>query len=218
MVNTDTQRTRGNRRKVLAVLAGGLVLGVGAAAVLAAWNDSEFATGTFTAGSFNLQGSVAGDVDANYSDHNVDTGGTAATLAFTLPTGLVGNMSPGDSVYAGFWVRLAPGTTTGANLVANGTTASAAATTNSDHLGYAVYQLAPGATCNAASATGTAIATGVTLDVQAATPSTVALTKGATAAVAGTAVQLCFKVTADATLEQGTAATATWKFTATSTN
>lgn len=206
-----------NQRKVLAVLAGGLVLGVGVAVTLAAWNDSEFATGTFTAGAFNLQGSVAGDVDANYSDHNTDTGGTAATLAFTLPTGLVSNMSPGDSVYAGFWVRLAPGTTTGASLLPNGTTASAAATTNSDHLGYAVYQLAPGATCNLASATGTPIATGATLDVQAA-PTAVTLTKGATTAVAGTAVQLCFKVTADATLEQGTAATATWKFTATSTN
>lgn len=30
-------------RKVRAILAGGLVLGVGAAVVLAAWNDSEFA-------------------------------------------------------------------------------------------------------------------------------------------------------------------------------
>ncbi|WP_334150161.1 SipW-dependent-type signal peptide-containing protein [Microbacterium sp.] len=206
-----------NQRKVLAVLAGGLVLGVGVAATLAAWNDSEFATGTFTSGSFNLQGSTAGDVAASYSDHNVDTGGTAATLAFTLPAGLVGNMSPGDSVYAGFWVRLAAGTTTGANLVANGTTADAAATSNSGHLSYQVYQLAPGATCNAASAIGTPVATGATLDAQTGV-TTVALTKGADAATAGTAVQLCFKVTGDATLKQGTATTATWKFTATSTN
>ena len=87
------------------------------------------------------------------------------------------------------------GTTTGANLVANGTTADAAATSNSGHLGYQVYQLAPGATCNAASATGTPIATGATLDVQTGV-TTVALTKGADAATAGTAVQLCFEVTA----------------------
>lgn len=208
--------TKDKKRKTLAVLAGGLVLGVGVAVTLAAWNDSEFATGTFTSGSFNLQGSVAGDVSANYTDHNTDTGGTAASLAFTLPTGLVGNMSPGDAVYAGFWVRLAPGTTTGASLSAAGTTTGPAATTNSGNLSYQVYQLAPGATCNAASATGTPVAAGATLDAQTGvTPIT--LTKGADAATAGTAVQLCFKVTAATTLKQGLATTATWKFTAAST-
>jgi predicted ribosomally synthesized peptide with SipW-like signal peptide len=206
-----------NQRKVLAVLAGGLVLGVGVAVTLAAWNDSEFATGTFTAGSFNLQGSTAGDVDANYSDHNVDDGDTAATLAFDLPADLVDNLSPADVVYAGFWVRLAAGTTTGADLVADGTTADPAASSNSDNLSYAVYQLAPGATCNAASATGTPVATGATLDAQTGV-TTIALTEGATATDAGTAVQLCFRVEAGAGLEQGLATTATWKFTATSTD
>lgn len=204
-----------NQRKVLAVLAGGLVLGVGVAAVLAAWNDSEFATGTFTAGTFDLEGSSTGN--ANYSDHNVDDGDTAATLAFSLPAGVVDSMSPGDSVYAGFWVRLAAGTTTGADLVADGTTADAASSSNSEHLSYSIYQLAPGATCNAASATGTPIATGATLDAQTGT-TTVALLEGADASTAGAAVQLCFAVTADANLEQGLATTATWKFTATSTN
>lgn len=209
--------TKNRQRKILAVLAGGLVLGVGVAATLAAWNDSEFASGTFTAGTFNLQGSTAGDVNANYSDHNVDTGGSAATLAFTLPTGAVGNMSPGDSVYAGFWVRLAPGTTTGASLSAAGTTTGSPATTNSGNLSYQVYQLAPGATCNAASATGTPVAAGTTLDAQTGiTPITLA--KGTDAATPGTAVQLCFKVTAGTALTQGVATTATWKFTATSTS
>ena len=49
-------------RKVRAILAGGLVLGLGAAVTLAAWNDSEFAKGTFTSGSLNIQGSVDGDI------------------------------------------------------------------------------------------------------------------------------------------------------------
>ncbi|MFF3027391.1 MULTISPECIES: SipW-dependent-type signal peptide-containing protein [unclassified Microbacterium] len=202
--------TTATQRKVLAVLAGGLVLGIGTAVTLAAWNDSEFANGTFTAGAFNLEGSATGD--ANYSDHNVDKGDTAATLAFTVP---VSNLAPGNIVYSGFWVRLAAGTTTGASLSANGTTADAAATSNSDHLSYSVYQLAPGATCNAASATGTPVATGATLDVQTGvTPIT--LSQGPNVSTAGTAVQLCFKVTADANLEQTLATTATWKFTATS--
>lgn len=208
--------TKDRKRKTLAVLAGGLVLGVGVAVTLAAWNDSEFAQGTFTAGSFDLQGSTAGDVNAGYSDHDVEAGDTAATLAFTLPTGLIGNMSPGDSVYAGLWVRLAAGTTTGASLSAGGTTADPAASSNSGDLSYQVYQIAPGATCDAASATGTPVAADATLDVQTGvTPMTLA--KGATATDAGTAVQLCFAVTAGAGLTQGLATTATWKFTATST-
>ena len=209
--------TKQNQRKVLAVLAGGLVLGVGVAVTLAVWNDSEFATGTFTAGSFNLEGSTAGDVDANYSDHNVDDGDTAATLAFDLPADVVDDMSPGDVVYAGFWVRLAAGTTTGADLVAAGTTADPAVYSNSDHLGYAIYALAPGATCDATTAVGTPIASGATLDAQTGV-TTVPLLEGASAAVAGTAVQLCFAVTADATLEQGLVTSATWEFAATSTD
>ncbi|AZS48242.1 SipW-dependent-type signal peptide-containing protein [Microbacterium oxydans] len=204
--------TKATQRKVLAVLAGGLVLGVGTAVTLAAWNDSEFANGTFTAGAFNLQGSTDGTA---YADH--DSAGSAATLAFTLPAGLVGNMSPNSSVYAGFWVRLAAGTTSGADLVADGTTADTAATSNSDHLSYSIYQLAPGATCDAASATGTPVATGTTLDLQTGV-TTVPLTAGATSTDPGTAVQLCFKVTADAALEPSLVTNATWKFTATSTN
>lgn len=206
-----------NQRKVLAILAGGLVLGVGVAVTLAAWNDSEFANGTFTAGSFNLEGSVAGDVDANYSDHNVDDGDAAAALAFDLPTGVVDDMSPGDVVYAGFWVRLAAGTTTGATLVGNGTTADPAATSNSDQLSYDVYQLAPGATCDDTTATGTPVATGATLDAQTGV-GLIPLTEGADAATPGTAVQLCFAVTAGGDLEQGLTTNATWEFSATSTN
>ncbi|WP_226531457.1 SipW-dependent-type signal peptide-containing protein [Microbacterium paraoxydans] len=208
MVHRETQR------KVLAVLAGGLVLGVGVAVTLAAWNDSEFANGTFTAGAFNLEGSTDG---TTFSDHNTEDGDAAATLAFSLPAGVVDNMSPTDSVYAGFWVRLAVGTTSAADLEADGTTADAAGTSNSDHLSYQIYQLAPGATCDAATAVGTPIASGATLDAQTGvTP--VALAPGATALDPGDDVQLCIKVTADADLEPSLVTNATWKFTATSTN
>ena len=53
-------------RKIRAVLAAGLVLGIGAVVTLAAWNDSEYATGTFAAGTFNLEGSTDG---TTYADH-----------------------------------------------------------------------------------------------------------------------------------------------------
>lgn len=90
--------TKETNRKILAVLAGGLVLGVGAAVTLAAWNDSEFAKGTFTAGSFTFTGSADG---TTFSDHA--TTGAAASLTFELnPT----NLSPGDVVYAPYALRL----------------------------------------------------------------------------------------------------------------
>lgn len=203
--------TKDTQRKVLAVLAGGLVLGVGIGVTLAAWNDSEFATGTFTAGSFNLEGSTT-SATGGYASHNVDTGGAAATLVFQLPA-VASSMAPGDVVYAPFWVRLDSTTTNNATLLPTGVTAGTGG--NEANLSYVVTAIAPGATCGAG-ATGTVVATGTTLSAQTA-PTSVPLTKGATAGTAGTAVQLCFAVTGGAGLTQGTSATTTWKFTATST-
>lgn len=87
-----------DRRKVLAVLAGGLVLGVGAAATLAAWNDSEFATGEFSAGEFVFQGSADGQT---WADHTSEGG--AAALSFE--TG-ADRLSPGDAVYEAYALRV----------------------------------------------------------------------------------------------------------------
>ena len=52
--------TANRRRKISAILAAGMVLGVGTTATLAAWNDSEYAQGSFAAGTFNLEGSTDG--------------------------------------------------------------------------------------------------------------------------------------------------------------
>ena len=82
----DTAKRRRRSRMIRAILAGGLVLGVGAAVTLAAWNDSEFVTGTFTAGTFNMQGSTTDGT--TFTDHPVGTpgnahlhGGSAAAVA-----------------------------------------------------------------------------------------------------------------------------------------
>jgi len=203
--------TKDTQRKVLAVLAGGLVLGVGIGVTLAAWNDSEFATGTFTAGSFNLEGSTT-SATTGYDDHNVDNGDTAASLVFPLPA-VASSMSPGDIVYAPFWVRLDATTTNSATLVPAGITAGAGG--NEANLSYTVTAIAAGDTCGAA-ATGTVVASGTTLSTQTGATS-VPLAEGTPAGTAGTPVQLCFAVTAGAGLTQGAAATATWEFTATST-
>lgn len=98
MNNDIAQHARTRRTKVYAVLAGGLVLGIGAAVTLAAWNDSEFATVDFTSGSFVFQGSEDG---TTFSDHASQAG--AADLTFSAP---FADLSPDDMVYSPYALRL----------------------------------------------------------------------------------------------------------------
>ncbi|WOQ16798.1 SipW-dependent-type signal peptide-containing protein [Raineyella sp. W15-4] len=206
--NTSTRWTRSHR--IRALLAGGVVLGVGAAVTLAAWNDSEFAKGDFAAGTFNLEGSTDG---TTYSQH--DTAGTAAVV-FDSAT-YSGNISPDNVLYKAFWVRLDSTTTSDATLVLNPATNTATGT-NADHLSYDIYQLASGDTCDAATVgSATAVWTGTTLSARPATPASVNLAKGATG-TAGAAVQLCVKVTAgpETSFVQGGTASTVWEFKATS--
>lgn len=107
---TGSERSALNRRRIFAVLAGGLVVGVGSALTLAAWNDSEFATSDFAAGTFEFQGSTDG---ATWADHAVE--GDAATLTFS--TGF-DNLSPDDVVYAPFALQLTAASTSPAGLTA----------------------------------------------------------------------------------------------------
>lgn len=86
------------RNKIYAVLAGGLVLGVGAVVTLAVWNDSEFATVDFAAGSFVFQGSTDG---TTFADHASEDG--AAELNFTAD---FTNLSPNDVVYTPYALSL----------------------------------------------------------------------------------------------------------------
>src|SRR6218665_766120 len=93
------------RRKVLAALAGGLVLGLGTAATLAAWNDSEFANGTFSAGGdVDIQGSTDGGVTRSSS-----ATAPGKTLSFSTDAN---NIVPGEPASAPFAVRLSPGSLT----------------------------------------------------------------------------------------------------------
>jgi len=202
----DADRRRRRSRMIRAILAGGLVLGVGTAVTLAAWNDSEFATGTFRAGVFDLEGSTDGtDFDQHAS------GAGAATLSFTLnPTSL----SPGDVVTAPFALRLAEGSTTAGDVVI-GTPTSTGTVTN---LTYEVVRVATVGDCSASATdtTGTSLITAETAMTAVAGPNTFELEPGATEDDPGDAQVLCFKVTAGGGLVQGQSGTVTWQFTATS--
>lgn len=91
------QRSRRSGR-VRALLAGGLVLGVGASVTLAAWNDSEYASGSLTAGTFQLEGSTDG-VDFSASDSS-----SPHSLSFSPASE---PLFPGSTRYALFSVRSA---------------------------------------------------------------------------------------------------------------
>lgn len=202
MSTTTPDRTARNR-KIRALLAGGIVLGVGAAVTLAAWTDQEWATGDFAAGTFGIEGSTDG---ATFSEHTTETG--AATLDFQIGAD---NLTPGDTVAAPFVLRTVQATSYDATVEL---TSAAGTGTNAPHLTYGITQVGTVGDC-VAGATGTEImAPGTALDATAGA-STLTL-DAATADAAGAPVVLCLQVTADDTLEQAGTATASWEFTATS--
>lgn len=88
-----------------AVLAGALVLGVGATITLAAWNDSEYATGSFTASTFNTESSTVAGVWAS------NTVAPGAALAFGATA-----MSPTVSSYAWINIRTTAASTVGGTI------------------------------------------------------------------------------------------------------
>ncbi|MBH0007836.1 hypothetical protein I6E58_00625 [Salinibacterium sp. SWN1162] len=183
------------------MLAGGLVLGVGAAITLAAWNDSEFAQGTFSAGTFNLVGSTDGTTFAEHA-----AVGTPATLAFTVsPT----QLSPGDIVYAPFAVELDSSTTNDAVV----TVSNAATSGVISNLSYELIQ--PTAFGCASGTTGTELVAAGTALGSVPASTTFTLSKGTPPTTAGAPAFLCFKVTAGA-LTQGQTGTATIEFAAVS--
>ncbi|CAD5992201.1 SipW-dependent-type signal peptide-containing protein [Agreia sp. COWG] len=195
---TATARTK--RGIVRAILAGGLVLGVGAAVTLAAWNDSEFASSAFGAGSFDLEGQES--LAAGFTDHEAAPG---APLEFGLAPE---NLSPGDVVYAPFALRLDDATTNDATI----SIASTGTGVNAANLSYAITTTATFG-CDAATV-GTALVPALT-PTTASPTATFTLAQGA-AGAPGAAVNLCLIVTAGTTLAEGAAADVTWEFSAVS--
>lgn len=187
-------------RRARALLASGLVLGVGAAVTLAAWNDTEHGSATFTAGTFGIEGAVNGTA---FSEH--PTQATTATMAFPATP-----MTPGTTSFALFSVRTTSGSVGGtAQLLANAGNGSGLGA----HLTYGVRAIA-GTSCTQA-----------TFDA-----GTVVVATGAALTSSGTAIQqlqpssaspvhYCFRVTLPASTPnaaQGLALTARWEVVGTS--
>lgn len=189
-----------NFTRLRAILAGGLVLGIGTTATLAAWTDEEHASGTFAAGTFSIVGSTNGTV---FSDHTTEPG---APLVFTVkPDAMV----PGMTTYALYSVKTAPESVGGSvQLTADAGNLSGLGA----YLRYGVNTIA-GTNCEASTFdegtpvvnAGTALTAGSN-------------TMGALAANGASTINYCFAVTlpADAPNEaQGTTLDGQWVFQAT---
>lgn len=191
-VRHETARRLSVRARAL--LAGGLVLGVGATATLAAWNDSEHLGGTVTAGHFTLEGSTDG------SSYSTSTADSPHAVSFSAADALV----PGARSYAFFSVRTAAGSA-GGELQVQGDDGNVGALP--DALTYAVRTVS-GTTCDADAFAGGGDVVGRGTPVTAAAETTQAVeTDGASA------VNYCLELTlaADAPNEvQGESAAPIW--------
>jgi len=190
--------------RIRALLAGGLVLGTGATATLASWNDGEYATATFTSGSFGIQGSLDG---TTYAEHNPSASPNPSPAA-TLFTPPITGMLPGAVSYAPFAVRTISGSLAGRVQLQ----VTAAPTGNLTALRYGVKTVQNVASCTATGyASGSAvIADGTTLD----TGSTNFQTLGASSS---SPVTYCFAFTLPASADntmQGQSLAQTWQFAA----
>jgi predicted ribosomally synthesized peptide with SipW-like signal peptide len=195
--DNDRRRTRSTR--IRAILAGGLVLGLGAAVTLAAWNDSEFASGAFATGSFDMRGSLNG---STFTDH---ASSGAAALSFSVNPS---TLTPNDTVYAPYAVRLMANTALDANVALSMTTTGSVA-----NLSYTI--ISPGTWGCSSSTTGTSVVTSTAVGT---TPGgTVFTLPQGTGGADGAIKYLCFAVTAGAGIAQNQSGTVTWDLTAQST-
>ncbi|GGG24149.1 hypothetical protein GCM10007304_42490 [Rhodococcoides trifolii] len=200
------------KRKIRALLAGGLVLGVGAAITLAAWTDNVFGKATFTAENWNVQGDFSAAGTGVWDEY--DTVGTAGTFNYTSTFNA---LSPGTTVYAPVALRVGTSAGAGGAYAANVTLNGATPTTGplTTYLTYTVVSGVSATACSAGTLTG-----GTAIVPAGSTLATGSAANAVTLPAAGTAVPLCFAVTLPSTVTAAQAAgkttgTVTWQFAAT---
>lgn len=202
----DVQKKADSRRKRKALLAGGVVLGLGAVITLAAWSDDVFADGVFDTGTFNIEGSANG---TDWDEHATE--GEAAKLSFQINAL---QMAPNETVYAPFSIRTDSGTSLPGEITLTGTLADGA------YAGLLTYEIfeedSHDANCNPddASALGTPWAA-PTLANAAAAPTTSPIAIGAeqeSPAHLCIAVTLANQTAVEAVTDTSTESSVIWEF------
>lgn len=191
---TDQVQKSIRKRKVRALLAGGLVLGIGAAVTLAAWTDNVWGTSEFSTGdtAWNLQGNFTADGAAAGWDEYA-TQPAAGTMLFPFPAL---QLTPGDTVFAPVGLRVEEANQYGAavQLLGARTDAGAVPTTGlTPRLTYSVSTISTASACTTgATVSGDIVPAGTALTAGTA-PGAIPLPD------TGAAVQLCFAVTLPST-------------------
>lgn len=186
------------RRRVRAILAGGAVLGVGAVVTMAAWSDSEFVSGVFASGTFDLVGSTNGTEFIDHADSS-----SAAGLSFTMNPE---NLSPGDVITAPFSVALKEGTSYGADVLLT----SASMANELTGVTYGILQTT-GFGCDDLTGATSLVPAGTALG---STLENVTFPVAAPTDTVRSQINLCFTVTATDELNQGARTNAIWEFAA----
>lgn len=194
---TDQDDRSRRRHKLLALGAGGLVLGIGAAVTMAAWTDTERSNADFSAGRFGLQSSADG---STFSDNPASPG---LDLSFDSASAL---MSPGVTSYAAYAVQLSADSDYAADVVLTDSTGTGAAAAD---LTYTVLRTDTFG-CTAAT-TGTELVADQPATAAPGTP-LFSLDQAETPAF------LCLQVTAGDGLTQGSTGTIDWTLTGASTD
>lgn len=204
---SSTTAATNRSTKIKAMLAGGLVLGIGAAVTLASWTDQAYVAANFGTSAFNIQ--VQTPESNGWVEADLDEGADATALTFAVD--LAGDLQPGDTIYAPLDLQT-DGTSVAGTVTLEGATAPDAGEGGLfDALTYTVTELGADATCGP-DATGTALVT----DAGLATPSgDGAISLGAEGANPS---NLCFAVTlpegADTPELQTQTTTPLWRFAA----
>ncbi|WP_221586222.1 SipW-dependent-type signal peptide-containing protein [Microbacterium sp. G2-8] len=149
----NTRRRTTGFATVLAVLAGGLALGVASAWTVAAWQDPEAATTSFTAGTFDTQSQGA---SGEWASHEPGSPALlSADLTGLAPGGSYDAPAAGDSQYVWLNVRTGESSTRGGSVQLGSFTADGAL---ADALEYRVVtRVASESECTAADFTADAI-------------------------------------------------------------
>lgn len=218
----DVQKQQDRRRKRKAILAGGVVLGLGAAVTLAAWSDDVFANGTFSTGTIELQGNITADENVTNTTGGWDNydGSPGGALAFAQP---VQTLVPEVEVFAPIALRLSDASTiTPDTFRLTSVQITNGANQLNTYLDYTAY-VGVNATACAAGTVGGATTTieGVISDPDGATTSLGPLTPATAAGDDQTVVPVCLGVelnSNDDVVKGAPNTEVTWQFTAATTD
>jgi predicted ribosomally synthesized peptide with SipW-like signal peptide len=204
-----THRAPAQRRgfaRTRALLAGAVVLGVGASITLASWTDNEYGSGSFSASTFTTESSTVAGVWAS------NTSAPGAALAFNAS-----GMSPSVSYYAWINVRTTAASNVGGTIRLSSSTTSGGLVPVLEYR--AVRTSATATTCDATAFTGSPIyIAGGAASYLAVTAVPGSPVNSAITSPSGE-LRFCFETRVQsgaANSYQGTTATVTWLLSATS--